>query len=151
MDRLQPYIQRNVTGLEHCPNLDGELALAGAAAIEPDPATLNRSNPILTMALRANRAIRPKAPLYFLMGKGFIVEVGGGKSGHDGISLTAFLPDHRVFVKYTIADPLGISAVDTHRPIGPDGAFQLRDRSGFIVENRDGENGHGQHLSVAAM
>ncbi len=43
---------------------------------------------------------------------------------------------------------VGISAMDANRAVGPDDAFQFRDRSGFIVEEGGRENGHGKHLSM---
>ena len=48
-------------------------------------------------------------------------------------------------------DTARVAAVDAYRAIRPDDAFQLFDRGGFISEEREGEDGHGQHLSMAAI
>ena len=50
---LQPLVQRNMAGLEHRPDFHGELALAGAAAIQAEPTTFDGGNASLPLATRA--------------------------------------------------------------------------------------------------
>lgn len=104
MDNLQPLVQRDMAVLEHRPDLDRKLPLAGAAAIQSDPATLHAGNPRGAIAAGADRAERPDDLFHQSVGCGFVMAVWGGKNGHRSYSLTEILANPSVFVNYIIAE-----------------------------------------------
>jgi hypothetical protein len=70
-----------MTGLQHGPDLDRELALSRSAAMQTDPTTARDGDALLDSAFRAYRAIRPKEGFQEFMGSGFILEIRSGQCG----------------------------------------------------------------------
>jgi hypothetical protein len=73
---LQPLVQRDVAGLEHRADRDGELALAGPAAAQALSAALHHRDPVLAAATRAHRTMRPQDRFQLRECGGLVVEIG---------------------------------------------------------------------------
>lgn len=89
VDGLKPDAQRDVAAFKNGAHADGEGLAAGVALVEAGPGglALQRANPLLALAMRADRAVRPQ--LRFDVGESgcLIVEVFDGKGGlHDGLA-----------------------------------------------------------------
>jgi hypothetical protein len=63
MSGLKPEVQFDLAVLENGPDLDGEFALAGAAATQTNATALDRRNAIKTTAFRAERPVGPNDSL----------------------------------------------------------------------------------------
>lgn len=107
-DGLQPKAHRNMATLENGPNLHGKRLAALIALVCAYTGTLaaHLADALYTTAMRAYRALRPKAGFYELVSRFFIVKVGLGKYGfgHDVYLLCAGnIASQSGYVKYNIA------------------------------------------------
>jgi hypothetical protein len=102
VDSLQPDMHRGVTGLEDGPHTHGEGFPAGVAFVEAEPRSLaiQLADPRGSVAMRANRPIRPKARFDVIEGSGFAVQMTIGKGRlHGGLLLAQYPIEKHVVCK----------------------------------------------------
>ena len=89
VDSLKPKVQLDMACLEDGPDLDGKGLAAGVALVSANAGALalHGAGAIYNTAVRAYTAMRPNARLYELVGRVFVMEMRGGKYGHDVDSL----------------------------------------------------------------
>ena len=81
---LEPLVERDVAGLEHRTDLDGELLAALVALADADSGrpALELADPLDATAMRADRTVRPHDALKLRVGSFLITKVGGVQNGH---------------------------------------------------------------------
>src|ERR1700730_6703533 len=83
MRGLEPLVQRDMTALEYGPDRHCELTLGWAAAPQAGATALDLGNPIKPTTARAKWPLSPYDSLQAGDCGRFVVEMGGGKNGHD--------------------------------------------------------------------
>ena len=81
--RLEPEVQRDVAALKYRAHLDGERLAAGVALVDADASAgaLELADPLIALATRADRTLRPDARFDVGIGGLFVMEVQGAENG----------------------------------------------------------------------